>query len=226
MHNSLITLRNLTILIVGTLLLFTGCEKKSEPTTAQKVISKKIDVSEKKISADKVPDTKKAEAGTKMKPVPKTAVAKKKEGGEKGTDFLADISGKAARPMVKLAYIYDPTDKIDPFETIFRKREQAGAEKERQVQKKRIPLTPLEKIALSQLKLVAVMLAPSGSRALVEEASGKGYIITNGTYIGKNSGRVIDILLDKVVVEEEVEDVLGKLVVRKTEMKLQKTPGE
>ena len=126
-----------------------------------------------------------------------------------------------------MAYVYDPTEKIDPFESIFRKREEADAEKERHGEKKkRVPLTPLEKIALSQLKLVAVMLAPSGNKALVEEASGKGYIINNGTYIGMNSGRVIAILLDKVVVEEEVEDVLGKLVIRKTEMKLQKTPGE
>ncbi len=126
-----------------------------------------------------------------------------------------------------VAYAYDPTGKIDPFAPIFREKgESPEASEKKEGKPERKPMTPLEQIALSQLKLVAVMIAPSGNKALVEEASGKGYIIHEGTYIGTNSGRVLGILLDKVVVEEEVEDVLGKLTIKKTEMKLQKTPGE
>ena len=209
------------VLAVGVLLLVAGCDKQPETPVTKKVVSKKID-----ISGEKAPDVKTAE-----KKVPLTT--EKKSKGVKKAE-AKETPPKASTPSTKitpktdtLAYVYDSKGKKDPFETIFRKRETAEVGKEGQDQKKkRVPLTPLEKIALSQLRLVAVMLAPSGSKAMVEDASGKGYIITNGTYIGKNSGRVINILLDKVVVEEEVEDVLGKLVVRKTEMKLQKTPGE
>ena len=86
----------------------------------------------------------------------------------------------------------------------------------------RIPLTPLEKVSLSQLKLAAVMLAPSGDKALVEEASGKGYVITQGTYIGRNSGQVVDILMDRIIIEEMAKDLLGKSVVKRIEMMLQK----
>lgn len=142
-------------------------------------------------------------------------------------------AGEAVQPALtvgddanKLAYIYNPVGKIDPFASIFKEKAENVPEANKEERKKRVPMTPLEQISLDQLKLVAVMLAPSGDRALVEEASGKGYVITQGTFIGRNAGQVIDILMDRIIIEEEVEDLLGKLVVKQTEMMLQKTPGE
>ena len=69
-------------------------------------------------------------------------------------------------------------------------------------------------------------MASSGNRALVEESSGKGYVIKKGTYIGINSGKVIKIIKEKVVVEEEFEDVFGKTKLHQREIKLPKPPGE
>ncbi len=120
--------------------------------------------------------------------------------------------------------------KIDPFAPLF-KEEVASKPEEAVVAKsetkRRIPLTPLEKIDLSQLKLVGIVRgAQSGEKALVEEASGKGYIVTKGTYIGLNAGRVLQILGDGIVIEEEIEDALGKVTIIRTELKLQKPPGE
>jgi type IV pilus assembly protein PilP len=86
-------------------------------------------------------------------------------------------------------------------------------------------LTPLEKLDLSQLKLVAIFRSSSGNKALVEEDSGKGYIIKKGTYIGTNAGRVTDILPNKIIIEEEVEDIYGKISFQKKEIEL-KPPGE
>jgi type IV pilus assembly protein PilP len=60
---------------------------------------------------------------------------------------------------------------------------------------------------------------------MVEEDSGKGYVIKKGTYIGTHSGQVAEILSDRIVVEEEVEDIYGKISVRKREIKL-KPSGE
>jgi len=76
------------------------------------------------------------------------------------------------------------------------------------------------------LKLVGIIRAESGNRALVEEATGKGYIIKKGTYIGINAGRVSEILGDRVIVEEEDEDFSGAVTIRKRELKLQKPLGE
>lgn len=123
----------------------------------------------------------------------------------------------------------EDTGKVDPFAPLF-KEEVASKPKEAVVAKtetkKRIPLTPLEKIDLSQLKLVGIVRAQSGEKAMVEEASGKGYIVTKGTYIGLNAGRVLEIMGDGIVIEEEIEDALGKVTIRRTELKLQKPPGE
>ncbi|MBW1840493.1 MAG: pilus assembly protein PilP, partial [Deltaproteobacteria bacterium] len=55
---------------------------------------------------------------------------------------------------------------------------------------------------MSQLKLVGIIQAESGNRALVEEASGKGYVISKGTYIGTHTGRVDRILPHGVIVDE------------------------
>jgi len=119
---------------------------------------------------------------------------------------------------------YNPTGKIDPFEPLFKEEKTVAANKLKH--KKRIPRTPLERIDLSQLKLVGIIMAQSGNRALVEEASGKGYVIKEGTYIGTNGGKIVSIQKEIVTVEEELEDVYGKLTIRKKELKLPKPPGE
>jgi len=119
---------------------------------------------------------------------------------------------------------YSPLGKIDPFEPLFKDEPELAPSKSKR--EKRIPRTPLENIDLGQLKLVGVILASSGNRALVQEASGKGYIIKEGTYIGVNSGKVTEIKNDRVIVEEEIEDVVGKPTIRNKELVLPKPPGE
>ena len=124
---------------------------------------------------------------------------------------------------------YRPAGRVDPFQPLFEEKPivpEDTADAEKQKKKRRMPLTPLERVDLSQLKLVGIIQAPSGNKALVEEASGKGYIIKQGTFIGIYAGRVLEIQNDRVVVEEEVENVLGQFTLEKKELKLQKPPGE
>jgi type IV pilus assembly protein PilP len=120
--------------------------------------------------------------------------------------------------------IYNPKDKIDPFEPLFKEKPAVAVVKKKR--KKRVPRTPLEKIDLSQLRLVGIILASSGNRALVEESNGKGYVIKSGTYVGTNAGKVVKIEKDKVIVAEEYEDVLGNVTLRNKELRLPKPPGE
>jgi len=119
--------------------------------------------------------------------------------------------------------LYNPIGKIDPFEPLFRD-EKVVSKKLKKI--KRVPRTPLERVDLSQLKLVGIILASSGNRALVEESSGKGYVIKKGTYIGTNGGKITEIQRETVYVEEKFEDVFGKIQTRKREIKLPKPPGE
>lgn len=133
--------------------------------------------------------------------------------------------GRDKKPM------YEPVGKIDPFRPLFTEEPAietvaAFSKADKSKRKKRIPRTPLEKIDLSQLKLVGIVKSSDVNRALVEEVSGKGYVIKKGTYIGVNAGKVVQILDDKIVIEEEVENILGNISLQKRELKLQKPFGE
>jgi len=118
---------------------------------------------------------------------------------------------------------YDPTGKVDPFAALFSKESNTNVSDDT---KPKRPLTPLEKIDVSQLQLVAVLLAKSGNRAMVEDATGKPYILTPGTFVGMNSGVVANILKDRVVIEEKSKDFLGRETSSTRELKLQKPLGE
>ncbi len=116
---------------------------------------------------------------------------------------------------------YNALGKIDPFESLFQEK---PIESIPQVDNrpKRI-LTPLEKVGLNQLRLVAVIIMKSRRIAMVEEANGKGYEVTLGTYIGKNQGKVSQIKDSSIVVKELVKDYKGRLKERIQEIKLHKT---
>ncbi len=148
-------------------------------------------------------------------------------GDKAGSDPKAMASTTPAGKTRSLSMpppMYNPKGKIDPFEPLFREKPVVAAKKSKR--KKRTPRTPLEKIDISQLKLVAIILAASGNRALVEESSGKGYVVKKGTYMGTNSGKVIKIEKNKVIVAEEFEDNRGNVTQRNREIKLPKPPGE
>jgi type IV pilus assembly protein PilP len=145
----------------------------------------------------------------------------------KTTDADESTSDLVEASLKELASTYDPKGRFDPFEPLFKDEPEAPvAQSKKSDRKRRIAQTPLERISLSQLKLSAIIRAPSGNRALVEDATGKGYVVTNGTYIGLNSGKVVQITQDRIVVEEEIENVLGELTLKNSELKLQKPAGE
>lgn len=161
----------------------------------------------------------------KQKPKPDTGADDKKEATPAKDN--ADTTD-AADEMIASKRIYDPANRLNPFIPLFKpdQDKNTAALPNKSKRKTRIPQTPLERISLEQLQLRAVIRAPSGNRALVEDNSGKGYIIKNGTYIGLNSGIVTQINAESVIIEEEIENLMGELVLQNTEIKLQKKTGE
>ena len=108
----------------------------------------------------------------------------------------------------------------DPFEPLFGAEISPSAVKKKRA--KRVPLTPLEKLDFSQLKLVGIILSDKGNKGMVEDATGKGYVLKEGTYVGRNSGKVTRILKDKVIIEEEMKNDDGRLIIFQRELKLNK----
>ena len=99
-------------------------------------------------------------------------------------------------------YTYDASGKRDPFRPLFLLRRQEAQLEE--------PLTPLQRYEIGQLKLVGVVYDLTPPRAMVEDSSGLGFIVTPGTAIGPNGGVVTAIRPRQVVVEEWQTDVIGQ----------------
>ncbi len=113
-----------------------------------------------------------------------------------------------------------------PFLPLFKPEPPKNEDERENKTNKRTPASPIEQVDLSQLKLVATLRAKSGNKALVEDSTGKGYVIEKGSFIGMNQGSVVEITDEKVIVEEELETMTGKVKIQRREMKLQKAPGE
>ena len=202
-----------------------GCGDKPEPLPPPKpvVFKKKISlpVQAGKSAVEMAAKTPAAKAETK--PAVKAQLpAKKPLVKPQETEPKVTVEGLEQ----KVASLYNPKGRIDPFESIFAleiKRVEAG----QQIRERKRPLTPLEKVDLSQLKLVGIIVSPSGNKALVEDPSGKGFIIKKGTYVGTNFGKVVKIQKDKVIVKEEIEDLAtGLMKPQTTELILLKKLGD
>jgi hypothetical protein len=140
-----------------------------------------------------------------------SAVAQPAKPGRPGQPAASDgglISGNAA------GYEYDATDKRDPFRSFIEEQEQRLAAAER---------GPLEQFDLSQLTVVAVVWGTERPRALVEDPSGRGYVVQVGTPIGKNDGLVTGIGDNAVKVREVYVDYLGAQTSKEIEMRTRST---
>jgi type IV pilus assembly protein PilP len=81
-------------------------------------------------------------------------------------------------------------------------------------------LSPLERYEIGQLKLVGVVWDVEEPKAMVEDATGLGYIIKVGTPIGANEGKVKSIKPTEVVIEESYTDFYGARKSREISIKL------
>lgn len=116
---------------------------------------------------------------------------------------------KAAVPeAAKVAYRYNSTNKPDPFRPFLF------------VNKKQDLTSPLEKYDLGQITLKAVIWGVNDPRAMVEDPTGKGYVIGVGAGIGKNSGKVIKIEDRKVLVRETYVDYTGHATTKDVALKI------
>lgn len=87
------------------------------------------------------------------------------------------------------------------------------------------PLTGMQLFEPGQLNLVALMKKGSEDIAMVEDFTGKGYVLTEGTKIGRR-GVVKDIALNKVIIEETAVTRAGKKIVNEVVMLLKKEGEE
>jgi type IV pilus assembly protein PilP len=209
---------------LGVSLLFvSACNEEQPPAPKQikqtQMVSKPIPKLNSPATKSPVPkDAEKKQArASDQKPVQDAAKAVHIEGDIDGTAGLQKVG--IFTPMEK----YDSKGRVDPFIPLIDERNASVESSSPEESKPKRILTPLEKLALSQVKLVAVVEMPGKTIAMVEEAGGKGYEVSIGTYIGPNGGRVTSITREGIKIEEEVKDYQGKRRKRYEEIKFHKS---
>jgi len=149
--------------------------------------------------------------------------AKQAQGDEEAKPSAVEDSQEDALGLIDEGEdLYSRKGRVDPFAPFVQGPEPDESSKAKEKLQQREPRTPLERISLGQLRLTAVMEMPDQNLAMVEEASGKGYVVKQGTYIGDQGGRITEIMSEAIIVEEKYLDVFGKVSVRKKQLKLQK----
>ncbi|MCS6898046.1 MAG: pilus assembly protein PilP [Nitrospira sp.] len=96
---------------------------------------------------------------------------------------------------------YDPAGRRDPFAPVIQDLQQARQDEN---------LPPLQRVALTELNLIAIVWGAHGYTAMVQTPEGHGYTIKRGTRIGQNNGVVSAITERGIIVQERFTDVYGR----------------
>jgi len=104
-----------------------------------------------------------------------------------------------AKPSTESTYSYNPVGKPDPFRPFV---EQEITAKKKQEKKGVSSIFPLQRTEVDKFRLVGITGDQNRRMAMVEDLTKKYYPLSVGTHIGVNNGRVVEILPDRVIIEE------------------------
>lgn len=97
------------------------------------------------------------------------------------------------------SYNYNPVGKTDPFRPFV---EEENATKKKDTKKDLRSIFPLQRFDIDKFRLVGIAGDKNRRVAVVEDAAKKYYPLFIGTHIGTNRGKVVEILSDRIIVEE------------------------
>jgi type IV pilus assembly protein PilP len=133
-----------------------------------------------------------------------------------------EASAQKAGTAESKPFVYEMANRPDPFlPFITEKTTDQGTVDPNEIVEKKEALTGMQIFEPGQLSLVALLNTEGQKYAMVQDFTGKGYIITEGTKIGKR-GVVKTIEPNKVLIEETAETRAGKKIVTYIDMILKK----
>lgn len=134
----------------------------------------------------------------------------------------ASLAKETPKPLTLLkkkdTFTYRLEGRPDPFLPFLTDKSQTNPDEIVDTNKK---LTGMQLFEPGQLSLVALVRTPDQKFAMVQDVSGKGYIIRKGTKIGKR-GVVTAIIPNKVVITETAMTRSGRKLTNKIVMVLKK----
>ncbi len=122
-------------------------------------------------------------------------------------------------------YEYQMEDREDPFVPFLTEKATTSTVDMNEIVESNEKLTGMQLFEPGQLTLVALLATNGRAVAMVEDVTGKGYMIEEGTKIGRR-GVVKDIIPNKVVIEETAYTRAGKKIVTQIVMVLKKEGEE
>lgn len=108
-------------------------------------------------------------------------------------------------------YSYNPVGKPDPFQPFV---DEEISAKKKEGKKNAVSIYPLQRMEADQFRLVGITGNKNRRIAMVEDAAKKYYPLSVGTHIGVNNGKVIEILPDRVVIEEYVTKKANRIILK------------
>lgn len=116
-------------------------------------------------------------------------------------------------------------NRTDPFVPFISEKAASSTVDMNEIVDKGEPLTGMQLFEPGQLTLVALLKKNSEDVAMVEDFTGKGYILFEGTKIGRR-GIVKDIAPNAVIIEETAVTRAGKEIITQVVMTLKKEGEE
>lgn len=115
-------------------------------------------------------------------------------------------------PTSENVYNYNPLGKHDPFKP-FIEVELATKIKE-EVKKDVSSIFPLQRVEVEKFRVVGIAGDQIRRVALVEDAAKKFYPLFIGTHIGVKKGKVLEILADRVIIEEYETNKAKRIILK------------
>jgi type IV pilus assembly protein PilP len=111
-------------------------------------------------------------------------------------------------------YSYNPLGKTDPFKPFIEDEIMAMKRQEAAAKKVVSSIYPLQKMDVDKFRIVGIAGDQNRRVAMAEDTAKKYYPLVIGTHIGLNNGKVIEILPDRVIVEEYEAKKAKRIILR------------
>jgi type IV pilus assembly protein PilP len=120
------------------------------------------------------------------------------------------LKEKTNSALLSANFTFYPIKAFDPFVPFLAPETNSRLGEDEEEPK--APLTPLQKMTLSEIErgLKAITWGNLGKKAVIEDSTGRGYIVGIGTPAGEHSGVITEIYNDHLVIQQEIWDRKAK----------------
>jgi Tfp pilus assembly protein PilP len=141
------------------------------------------------------------------------------------------LQEKIKESLLRETFTYTPNEMVDPFVSAVTPLEltptapQPSEDETSLPPEPQRPLTPLQKMSVAEIErgLRAISWGELGRRAVIEDATGKGYIVSVGTPAAEKAGVITEIFNDRLVIQQQVwNKQLKRMVPEDSVVKLRK----